>query len=806
MLRNYLNTALRTLRRHAGYTLLNVTGIAVGLATCLLIGTYVWSEWSYDHFHDASDRIYRAWVDETYEDRQFTNTITPLPLGPALASSLPEVQTTVRISAREDLVRRGDTQFRQRIHAVEPGFFAVFDFPLVRGDPATALADPGSVVLTEAVAQTYFGDADPLGRTIEIQEGDAPRSFTVTGIAAPPPIASSIQFDILTPFRAERFSPAARAAWFRVSVETYVLLHPDADVAAVRQKLPGIVREAIGAEEMAESQYTIGLQPITAIHLDPSLPPGLEPTSRPIYSILLFVLGALILAVACINFVTLAVGRATERAREVGMRKVVGAYRRQLMAQFWGEAVLTTGLALGLSLGLARIARPVFETLAGRPLTIDVGFTLLLAAGLWIVGSLLAGGYPAAVLARLQPVDILKGRLPLGTRRGVLRGLVGAQIGVSVVLLIGLFVMQQQIRYLQTTPLGFETEQIVTLPTTGTFDGGMQVFDRLRRELQAAPGVVDVAASSFTPDRPWMMAEFEAEEGRFYRFQANLVSHDYVETMGIDLVAGRSFSREMPSDTSRGLLVNAALVAEMGWTPEDAVGRRLPGLRDHAILGVTANFHYASLHQPVEPLVLAAIPELVLRGAANVGIPGSLAPQIAVRLAPDQVRPAMDAVEAAWTRVAPAQPFAYTFLDDAVDQQYRQEQRFTQIVAWASGLALAIAGFGLFALVVLVTQHRRKEIGIRRTLGATVPSIVGLVSWDFVKVVATAFGIAAPVAYLAADRWLQDFAYHVDPGVQPFVLAAGVVLLVTLLTVGTQALRSAHDDPARVLRTSGTEG
>jgi len=259
MLRNYLNTALRALRRHAGYTLLNVSGIAVGLATCLLIGTYVWSEWSYDTFHDASDRIYRAWVDETYEDRQFTNTITPLPLGPALASSLPEVQTTVRIFAHEDLVRRGDTQFRQRIHAVEPDFLAVFDFPLLRGDPETALATPGSVVLTEAIAKTYFGDTDPLGRTLQIQEGSATRRFTITGVAAAPPAASSIQFDLLTPFRPERFSPAARAAWFRVSVETYVLLHPDADIASVRQKLPGVVREAIGAEEMAQSQYTIGL-------------------------------------------------------------------------------------------------------------------------------------------------------------------------------------------------------------------------------------------------------------------------------------------------------------------------------------------------------------------------------------------------------------------------------------------------------------------------------------------------------------------------------------------------------------------
>ncbi|PEN11198.1 macrolide ABC transporter permease [Longibacter salinarum] len=799
MLRNYFKTALRALRRHAGYTLLNTVGIAVGMAACLLIGLYVQSEWTYDSFHDASDRIYRVWVDETYEDRQFTNTITPLPLGPTLEARYPEVEKAVRIFVREDVVQRDDTGFREQIHAVDRGFFDVFDFPFLKGDPATALDSPDGVVLTDRVAKTYFGDADPLGRTLQIRGGDGFETFTVTGIAAEPPVESSIQFNILTPLRDANFGERSRTAWFRVFVETYVLLRDNADPDALRAKLPEMVVDAIGPEEAAASQYTVGLQPITSIHLDTSLPAGLEPTSRPLYSIVLAALGLLILGIACINFVTLAVGRSAERAREVGVRKVVGADRRQLMQQFWGEAFLVTGAALALSLGLAWVGLPVFETLAGRDLAFDLsGSILLLMAGLMILVGGVAGGYPAAVLSGLHPTDVLKGRLPIRPRSRLQRVLVGTQFVCSTVLLVTLFVMNQQIGYVESAPLGYQTEQIVTIPTTGSFDEGMATLDRMRGELSGVPGIVDVAASSYTPGQPWITAELEDDRGGFYTYRANLVSYDYIETMGIDITEGRSFNRDMPSDTSRGIVVNEALVDAMGWT--DAVGRRLPGMSDHEIVGVTDNFHYASLHETVEPVVLTANPDLIFRSAVNIGVPGSTAPKIAVRIASGNVQRAMTAIEEAWETTSAGQPFAYTFLDDAVDQQYRQERRFAKIVGWTTALAVGIAMFGLFALVVLITQHRRREIGIRRVLGASATSIVGLLSSEFVKVVAVAFVVATPIAYLLVRRWLQDFAYHVDLSALPFVLAAGLILLLTLATVGAQAVRSAHRDPVAVLR------
>lgn len=799
MLRNYLKTALRALRRDAGYSLLNIVGIATGIAACLLIGLFVRSEWSYDRFHDDADRLYRAWVHETYEDRSFTNTITPIPLASALETQIPEVEAAVRLLVRQDVVRRGDVEFRERIHVASADFFETFDFPLLKGDPTTALSAPGRVVLTEETAKTYFGDVNPMGKTLRIRDGDVLVPHTVTGVAKAPPVESSIQFGMVTPFREEAFSKAIRSAWFRVSVETYVRLRSPDDLEDVEAQLPSIIRAAIGEEEYASSQYTVGLQPITSIHLDTSLPRGIEPTSSPMYSLILGAIGLLILVVACINFVTLAVGRSTERAREVGVRKVMGADRGQVMKQFWGEAILTTGSALLLGAVIARIGKPVFESLAGRPLPMDPDlFVVLLIAGLFVAVVATAGGYPALILSRMQPVDIFKGRLPVGSNSGLLRVLVGTQFAVSAVLLVSLFVMHQQIRFVQNAPLGYETAQVVTLPTTGSITDGMNAYERLRSQLDDDSRIVNLAATSFTPDEPWMSAEFEDGRGGYYTVRANLISYDYIETMGIEIAEGRSLDRTISSDTSRGVLVNQALVDLMGWTnPLDGT---LPGMPDHEIVGVTSNFHFASLHQPVEPLVLTSNRDLVFRGAVNISIPSSPTPEVVIRLAPGATRGAMEAVEAAWATSAPESPFAYTFLDESVDQQYRQEQRFAQIVAWASGLAVLIACFGLFALVVLITQHRLKEIGIRRTLGASTLSIVQLFSQEFVRVVAAALAVAVPVAYLITRRWLNDFAYHVDLSVLPFAVAAGLVLVLTIATVGVQAFRSARCDPATVLR------
>lgn len=800
MLRNYLKTALRALRKRPGFTTINTVGLAVALACCLLVGLFIQSEWTYDSFHENSDRLYRAWVEEHYEDNDIQNVITPLSLGRTLEQSLPEVEETVRLYTQTDLVRRGERQFRERMHMADAAFFEVFDFDLLRGNPETVLAKPGNVVLTPTLAETYFGNEDPMGKTLDARAGGEVRQMTVTGVAEAPPSNSSIQYQLLLPFQDTFFSEGARTSWFRVYVETYVLLRDGASRAAVQEKMPAVVEQRIGEKAYARSNYGVNLQPITDIHLDTSLPAGLEPVSSPMYSFILGGIAFVILLIACINFMTLSVGRSAERAQEVGMRKALGANRRQLMAQFWGETLVMVGGSLVVSLVLARAFLPIFNQLAGRNLTMTFdGGLLAIGAGLLLVVGLIAGSYPAVVLSGLPSVDILRGTIQIGGHRVLRRALIGVQFVLSIGLIAGVLVMQQQLDYVQSKNLGFDTEQIVTLPTTGRFERGLRTYQLVRDELRNKPSIDCVTAAAFTPDTPWMNVEYRTDDTGLYSVKANIVTYDYIETMGIQMTAGRSFSRENPADTSRAVIVNQALVDQQGWT--NPIGKQLPGATaDHEIIGVTENFHYASLHQPVEPLVLVPKPNIALDGAANVWIGSSTNPKITIRVAGGDVGGAMDAIEAAWEAVAPSQPFSYSFLDTAVEQQYRKEKRMAKIVGIAAGLALFIACFGLLGLAAMVVQHRTREIGVRKALGASATQIIGLLSKEFAQIVAVAFVIAVPLAYLGASRWLENFAYHIELGPTVFVLAGATALGIALLTVSIQTFRAARIDPAHTLR------
>ena len=801
MLRNYFKIALRNLMRHKGYAFINIAGLAVGLACCLLIGLFVRSELSYDRFHEKADRLYRAWVDEREEGERFFNTITPIPLGPTLERTFPDVQEAVRLYAYADLVRRGERQFTERIHLADSAFFDVFTFPLIRGDPQAALDQPNSVVLTEPIARKYFGDEDPVGQTLAVRVGGEVQDLTVTGVAEAPPEASSIQFDVLVPFAKNGFRESSKQAWRQIYVETYVLLREGTSADALEAKLPSMVQQVFG-DQYREGTYLVGLQNITNIHLNPDIPIGLEPISDPAYSYILSAIALLVLLIACINFVTLSVGRSADRALEVGVRKAVGAQRRQLVGQFWGEALLLTGLALMLGIVLTWVFLPLFNSLSGRTLYFTFGLpTVLMLLGALAVVGLAAGSYPAIVLSGFRPVEVLKGTLQVkGDKSFLRRGLVVVQFALAIFLVASMLVMAQQMRYLQTKNLGFDKEQVVTIPTTGGFSEGFRTYELLRGELQAVPGVAGVTASAFVFGGPgWAGIGYHAEDGTYREFNANFAGYDFVETLGIEMAAGRPFSRELSADTSRGLLVNEAFVAEYGW--EDPIGRRLPGpFPDHEVIGVVEDFNYASLHTPVEPLVIAANPDLVLRGAANVDFSGDPTPDISVRLRPENLPATLEQVERAWKAVAPEQPFAYTFLDAAVDSQYRLEARLSRIVGVASALAILIACLGLFGLAALTAVRRTKEIGVRKVLGASVSSITLLLSKDFLGLVLVALALAVPVAYLVMRQWLEGFAYRVGLGPSIFVLAGVLVLLIALVTVSYQAVKAALADPVKSLR------
>lgn len=799
MWKNYLLVALRTLRRQKGYAFINVFGLAVGIAGCLLAGLFVRSELTFDRFHDHADRIVRAWVHEDYgPDEQFTNTVTPLPLGPTLAAEVPEVEAFTRTLPFRVTVVRGAETANEDAFLVDPAFFDIFSFPLVAGS-ADPLARHDAVVLTETAARRHFGEDDPVGQSMTMRMDDAERTFTVAAVAADPPQTSSVQFDVLLPFSqsAGLVSEGQLQSWFNVHAETYALLHDGATPDEAEAALPPIIASVLGPD--FDGTYTVGLQPLLDIHLNPDLPAGIAPVSDPRYAVILGAIALLVLLIACINFTTLAVGRSVERTREVGVRKALGAHRGQLMGQFWGEATLMTGLALIAGFGLAAVALPTFNDIAGRTLSLRPDASLGLGAlGLIGIVALMAGSYPAVVLSRSRPAEVLRGRLGLGTQAGVQRGLVALQFALSIGLLASTLVIAQQLRYLQSTNLGYDADRVVALPDASDFRAGLEPLAPLLSALDQESAVRTSSASSFSfGDPAWAEAGFTDAADRYRTFRFSAVAPTFTETMQIALTDGVGFADE-PTLAAQQVVINQAFAEAFDGV---AVGQPLPDPFDaYTVAGITEDFHFASLHSAVEPLLLVTNPRPLFEGLENVGFITSPALDVLVRLGPGPLPEAMATLERVWAETMPDQPFEYVFLDDALDQQYRAEERLGRIVGIASGLAVLIACLGLFGLAALVAVQRRKEVGVRKVLGATVAQIVVLLSKDLATLVGLAFIVAAPLAYLLVGQWLDDFAYRIDLGLGVFALAGGLTLVVAILTVSVHAIRAATADPVDALR------
>ncbi|MEO1075937.1 MAG: ABC transporter permease [Bacteroidota bacterium] len=799
MLKNYLLVALRSLRRRKGYAFINVSGLAIGIAGCLLAGLFVRSELTFDRFHDNAERIVRAWVHEDYgPDEQFTNTVTPLPLGPTLAAEVPEVEAFTRLLPFPvTVVQDGETANEAALF-VDSAFFDIFSFPLVAGS-ATRLAQHDGVVLTETTAQRHFGEVDPVGRSLTMRLDDEERTYTVVAVTTDLPETSSVRFDVLLPFSqtAGLVSERQLQSWFNVSSETYVLLRDGAAPSEVEALLPPVIATALGPD--FEGTYTVGLQPMLDIHLNPDLPVGMAPVSDPRYAVILGVIALLVLLIACINFTTLAVGRSMERTREVGVRKVLGAHRGQLMGQFWGEAALMTGLALVAGFSIATFALPTFNDIAGRTLSLRPDAALVLGAVVLVaVVALVAGSYPALVLSRWRPVEVLRGRLRLGTRPGLQRGLVTLQFTLSIGLLAGTLVIAQQLRHLQSTNLGYDSDRVVALPDASDFRAGLEPLAPLLSALEQESAVSAASAAAFSFGGPdWAEGGFTDAAGRYRTFRFSFVVPSFTETMQIALAEGPGFAEETALAAQQAV-VNEAFVAAYEGV---AVGQPLPDpFSAFTVAGVTEDFHFASLHSTVEPLLLVTNARPLFDGLENVGFASSPSLDVLVRLGPGPLPEAMATIERVWTAAMPDRPFEFVFVDDALDQQYRAEERLGRIVGIGSGLAVLIACLGLFGLAALIATQRRKEVGVRKVLGASVAQIVVLLARDLAALVGIAFVLAAPLAYLLAGQWLQDFATRIDLGPGMFVLAGGLTFGVALLTVSVHALRAATLDPVKALR------
>ena len=806
MFTNYLKIAFRTLRKQAGYTLLNVTGLAVGIACCLLIGLYVRHEWSFDHFHEKADRLYRL----TYENRIGADLPPATPdeyrawgsaaIAPLLETDFSEVEHAVRLSGRHQiLLSQGEHAFQEEDYFfADSAFFEVFSFPLLEGNPATALAQPNSIILTETAAQRYFGNQEAFGQTLRLENEI---TLTVTGVMADVPANSHLEFDILLSM--STFENDARANdqaykfdnWGYIDFFTYVLLRDGTSAEAFQAQLPAFVQRYNGdALQDPPQSYTLALEPITEAYLSPvgSFQPGSKGDEASLY--LFVVIAAFILLIACINFMNLSTAHATSRAKEVGVRKTVGARRTGLIGQFLAEAILLATVATGVAVVLAHVTLPLFRMLADKEISSEL-LTSVPVAGVLLIGTLLvgvlAGSYPALVISAFRPSQVLKGNFATSSRGIALRkGLVVFQFAAAIVLIVGTLVVRQQLHYLQERPLGFDDAQQLVLDFGGD-SAVLSNMESIKEELATLPGVQHVAATRSIPGDyyPHATTRVEAPDGAMREVVPGLyeVDTDFLPQIGLEAAAGRLFSSTFATDAEEALLLNEAAAQELGYADvADVVGKRFTQWgREGVVVGVVKDFNFESLRHEISPLTFRVSPWL-----------NYIVLQVATEDAAGVVAEAQDK----WSQLVPHRPFLYSFLDQSFDAQYRAEDRFGMLFGTFAALAIFVACLGLFGLAAYAAQQRTKEIGVRKVLGASVPSIIGLLSKDFLQLVGIAFVVAVPVAYLAMQHWLDDFAYRIEVGPGIFVFAVVLVLLVAVLTVSYQSIKAALADPVKSLR------
>ena len=802
MISNYFKSALRNLRRHKGYAFLNIAGLAIGLTAATLILVYVQFEWSFDRFNSKADRIYRIYKRDP--GNVFIGSdyfaVTPAPLGKGMESDLPAVEKSVTIRSDGGLVRAGEHAYLEPgAYFATPSIFTVFDFPLVEGNERTALADPFTAVLSEELAKKYFGSQDPVGKTIRLWDK---YDLKVTGVMKDVPENSHLRPTLLSSFATyvATVTEKSNLSWENSSNYTYVLLRPGADPAVLQSQLPAFAAKYLEKprnEEERQRQTQFFLQPLKDIHLYSSFinfgPPGND--LRLIY--VLLALAMVILLTASINYMNLSTARASLRGREVGMRKVVGAQRSDLIRQFIGESLLYAVIASAIAILAVEMLLPAFSHLVDRtlPLSLLTNGTILLGfAVLAILLGVVSGSYPAFVLSSFQPVKVLKG-LNRGRSRSSIRNiLVIVQCSASTALIICTFIILNQLHYIRTSNLGYDREQVLTLRIRGLTWAEMVAADThdrvqlLKNRLLQYSNIIDATATSHLPIQVGSSGgiTIKDDQGAERKGQSYQLYTDsnFLKVFRIPLKAGRFFRASDPADQDAAV-INETFARTYGW--KNPVGNTfLRGSRSVTVVGVVQDFHMHSLHEPIAPLFI---------GPSNAGWVG----YIAMRIRPNDIPGTIAFVKNTWKKLT-TYPINYSFLDEDFDKMYRNEERLSQIVSWFASLAIIVASLGLFGLAAFVVEQRKKEIGIRKVLGASIPGVVAHLSREFLALVVIANLIAWPAAFFLMRSWLQDFAYRISLSAGPFLLAGLAAVLVAFATVSYQSIRAARANPVDSLK------
>lgn len=783
MINNFIKIALRNIKKHKGYSFINITGLAAGMACCLLITIWVLDELSYDRFHENFQHLYRVEENQNYSGREYHVNVTPYPLAPVLKDEVPEIEEATRyVGAGGKLLKYGDKVFfENNIRAVDPSFLDMFSFPLTLGSVDNALESTYSIILSEEMNDKYFGSEDPLGKTISINNQ---YDFLVTGVLDTLPHNSILQFDFLIPYEFIKATGEASESFGNNSIGTFVRIPDNVTEVQVNDK----IREFLKTR-MPQTNTTLILMPFSQIYLHAYFGWDRDPGAIQ-YVYIFSIIAMFVLLIACINFMNLSTARSANRAKEVGLRKVVGAQKHHLIRQFYGESVVYAFIALVFAVILVTILLPVFSKLTGKELTwgvAGIGPLLIGLIVLTIFTGVIAGSYPALFLSTFQPVKVLRGGLKSGAASSTFRRvLVIVQFSLSILLIIGTTIVYKQLNYMKQKSLGWDKEQLLYVVLRGDIGDS---YETLKSELTKDPKILDVTASSNLPTNIGSNSSGADWDGKdpelSVLISTSSVDFDYIETLKIEMAEGRSFSKEFPTDTTTSFIVNEEVAKIM--EKESVVGERFNFQgRDGTIVGVMKNFHFQSVRNTIEPLAVSIFPEYFQF--------------MLIRFAAGDLTASTKYLKDTWKWVVPNYPLEFTFIEERVDMMYRTEERIGTLLKYFAILAVLIACLGLFGLASFTAEQRTKEIGIRKILGASAPKITIMLCKEFFILVLISNAIAIPTAYFLMQNWLQGYAFKTNLNGVVFIAAMIGALTIALITVSFQAIRAALANPADSLR------
>lgn len=806
MFKNYLKTAFRNLAKNKGFTFINVFGLALGLATCMLIVFYVFDELSYDRFNTKADRIYRVNNDIKFGGNTNSYAVSPAPMAAAFLAELPDVEQVVRFRDKGGFqVKKGDLRIKERkVIYADPSVFSVFTFPLLQGDPATALQEPRTVVLNESTAKKYFGAGNVVGKTLVFNDS---LLYKVTGVMKDIPTQAHFNYDFFLSMAS--LDESRDLSWLSNNFNTYVLLKNGATPKAVEAKFPKMVNEHVGPQLQAAIHLSIGnleksgnyfrfsLTPLLDIHLRSNRVAELGMNGNIQYVYIFGAIAAFILLIACVNFMNLSTARSSNRAREVGVRKVLGSPRKYLVAQFLSESVMVTFIATVIAVVGARLLLPLFNQMAGKEMAITTQTLIWLIPILLVlvvVIGCLAGSYPALFLSGFQPIDVLKGKLSAGFKGGMLRsGLVIFQFFISICLIIGTMVIYNQLKYIQSKDLGYNRDQVLVVQNVYTIGRQTPVF---KKEVERMPDVKSVTLTGFLPTEGYnnsttLFQDRSMDSKRALSTQYWSVDDTYIPTLGMKLVAGRNFSHLLSTDSS-AVIINETAARKLGFA--DPINKLLFVPTDNMalhtkllhIVGVVKDFNFRSLRENVTPVVLAY---------------GDDWGALAVKIKTANIPALIDRIKTKWKEMAPGQQLQYSFMDLDFKATYDAEQRIGTIFVTFTTLAIIIACLGLFGLAAYAAEQRTKEIGVRKVLGANVSTIVAMLSKDFILLVLISIAFAVPISWWAMQKmFLQDFAYRQNIQWWVFVSAGLGAIVIAFVTISFQSIKAALTNPVTSLR------